>query len=70
MRDWAARNADAIKDRDGNSKALTEYAGAVRAQLRTYSTLRGDAQDFLDRVESPDVFVTYEEVYSFFQQAG
>lgn len=68
MREWRVNNASAITARQAAVEELDTYASQMRAQVRTYSTLRGDTADFIDRIES-GAYITFDEGYAFLDQA-
>ena len=68
MREWRVDNASAIKARQSAVKILDTYDSRMRAQIRTYSALRGDTGDFIDRIES-GAYVTFDDAYMFLDQA-
>ena len=66
LADWQAsvEAAEAAsQDNAAAAEALTEYDNAVQGQLRTYNSLRNDTSSFVDLVESPDSYVTWEQGY-------
>jgi hypothetical protein len=69
LSDWQAAYDGAVQEKAADSTALAEYAAAMEAAMRRYSTLRSDLSDWIDRVESPNAYVTYDEAYSVLSQA-
>jgi hypothetical protein len=68
MRSWKAQNASAIRAQQAEQAALSEYSGQMEAEIRTYTSLRTDAANFVNRVES-GAPVSYADAYTFLQQA-
>ena len=69
LSDWQAAYDGAVQEKAADSTALAEYAAAMEAAMRRYSTLRTDLSEWIDRVESPNAYVTYDEAYSVLSQA-
>jgi hypothetical protein len=66
LADWEASVAVAEKTTADNAAVVQEldtYEDAVLGQLRTYNSLRNDTSDFVDLVESPQSYVTWEQGY-------
>lgn len=67
--DWRAEYDTAVAQKGAETTALNEYGSAMEAQLRAYSSLRSDLSDWIERVERPGSYVTYDEAYSVLSQA-
>jgi hypothetical protein len=68
--DWKAKTEAAVKDRQSDTEKLQSYASFFRSQATTYGQLRQDLSTFINRVEDPNVTVTYSEGYAFLSQAA
>jgi hypothetical protein len=69
LSDWQAQYDAAVATKAADTSAMEEYAAAMEAAMRRYSTLRSDLSGWIDRVESPSAYVTYDEAYSVLSQA-
>ena len=70
MADWKAKTEAAVKDRQSDAEDLESYASFFRSQATSYGQLRQDLSAFTDRVEDPNVTVTYFDAYAFLSQAA
>lgn len=67
--DWKSTYDAAVDDKAADSAALEQYAGQMEAQMRAYSALRGDLSEWVQRVEDPSAYVTYDDAYAELSQA-
>lgn len=67
LADWQVAYDRAAGDQERAAKALRRYESGARAQLKVYSSLRGDASEFFDRVETS--YVTWDEAFTFLDSA-
>jgi len=69
LSDWRAEYDAAVEDKAADTDAMEEYTAAMEGAMRRYSTLRSDLSEWIDRVESPSSYVTYDDAYSELSQA-
>lgn len=69
LESWQRRFDAAVSERADDLAGLRSYRTKMDAQLRTYSSLRGELSRWLDRVEAPDSYVPYSEAYDVLSQA-
>ena len=70
LAEWQASYDAAVQQRADDLNALDDYAAGMRAELEAYDDLRGETSDFVDRIEDPGSFVTYNEAYDEFSQGS
>jgi hypothetical protein len=70
LAEWEASYDAAVQQRADDLNTLDDYAAGMRAELETYDGLRADTSDFVDRIEDPGSFVTYNEAYNEFSQGS
>lgn len=69
LSDWQVEYDAAVASRATDTAGLAEYRTGMEAQMRAYSALRSDLSEWIERVESPSAYVTYDEGYSVLSQA-
>lgn len=70
LADWKTRYNTAVEDRAQDSRALKDYRSQMDGQLSTYSALRGELSQWVDKVAAPDSYVTYDEAYDVLGRAA
>lgn len=63
LRDWRVRYNEATTQRTNALKVATSYRAAMDRLLDRYAGLRADLSNWIDRVEDPSTYVTWDEAY-------
>ena len=70
LADWRLSYDTAMKSRAQDLRALQSYRADMDSQLGTYSSLRSELSRWVDTVESPSSYVTYDDAYRVLAQAS
>lgn len=70
LKAWKGRYDNAVSAKRDDLRRLKDYRFKMDGQLKTYSSLRGELSNWIDRVEDPTNFVSYEEGYRVLSQAS
>ena len=70
LKGWKGRYDAAVSDKKDDLSRLKDYRVKMDGQLRTYSSLRGELSNWIDRVEDPSAYITYDEAYTVLGQAS
>ena len=70
LAEWKTRYDTAVEDRAQDLRALKEYRSGMDGQLATYSALRSELSQWVDKVADPSSSVTYTEAYEVLSRAA